>query len=113
MTLDGQVLNDGNTGDLDLSQFAVPAFNSINVTEGLGPTDSEGSNTFGGAVNLVSLRPTLEDHAALTGSLGSYGTSQAWFNATGTVGKLGYALAGNNYMQAGQDESIRVRLSTE
>jgi outer membrane receptor protein involved in Fe transport len=102
VTLDGQVLNDGNTGDLDLSQFAVPAFNSINVTEGLGPTDSEGSNTFGGAVNLVSLRPTLEDHAALTGSLGSYGTSQAWFNATGTVGKLGYALAGNNYMQAGQ-----------
>ena len=60
VTLDGQTLNDGNTGDLDLSQFAVPAFNSVNVTEGLGPTDSEGSNTFGGAVNLVSLRPTLQ-----------------------------------------------------
>ena len=30
---------------------AVPAFNSMSVTEGLGPTDAEGSNTFGGAVN--------------------------------------------------------------
>ena len=62
VTLDGQLLNDGNTGDVDLSQFAVPAFNSVNVTEGLGPTDLEGSNTFGGAVNFVSLRPTLESH---------------------------------------------------
>jgi outer membrane receptor protein involved in Fe transport len=102
VTLDGQTLNDGNTGDLDLSQFAVPAFNSINVTEGLGPTDSEGSNTFGGAVNLVSLRPTIQDHFSVSGSLGSYGTSQSWLNATGTVGKLGYALAGNGYQQAGQ-----------
>ncbi len=102
VTLDGQTLNDGNTGDLDLSQFAVPAFNSVNVTEGLGPADSEGSNTFGGAVNLVSLRPTLQEHFNFSGSLGSYGTSQAWLNATGTVGKLGYAVAGNNYQQAGQ-----------
>jgi outer membrane receptor protein involved in Fe transport len=102
VTLDGQTLNDGNTGDLDLSQFAVPAFNSIDVTEGLGPADSEGSNTFGGAVNLVSLRPTLQDHLNVSGSLGSYGTSQSWLNATGTVGKLGYALAGNVYQQAGQ-----------
>jgi outer membrane receptor protein involved in Fe transport len=102
VTLDGQTLNDGNTGDLDLSQFAVPAFGSVNVTEGLGPTDSEGSNTFGGAVNLVSLRPTQQDHFALSGSLGSYGTSQTWLNATGTLGKLGYALAGNVFQQAGQ-----------
>ncbi len=62
VTIDGQQLNDGNTGDIDLSQFAVPAFNSVNVTEGLGPTDLEGSNTFGGAVNFVSLRPTQDDH---------------------------------------------------
>lgn len=102
VTLDGQTLNDANTGDLDLSQFAVPAFGSVNVTEGLGPADSEGSNTFGGAVNLVSLRPTIEPHYALSGSLGSYGSSQSWLNATGTVGKLGYALAGNVYQQAGQ-----------
>ena len=102
VTLDGQQLNDGNTGDIDLSQFAVPAFNSINVTEGLGPTDAEGSNTFGGAVNFVSLQPTQQNHFNLSGTLGSYDTSQTWLNATGTLGKLGYALAGNNYQSFGQ-----------
>jgi outer membrane cobalamin receptor len=102
VTLDGQVLNDGNTGDLDLSQFAVPAFNSINVTEGLGPSDSEGSNTFGGAVNLVSLQPTQDERFAVSGSAGSYGTTQTWLNATGSIGKLGYAFAGNVYQSAGQ-----------
>ncbi|MBV9719354.1 MAG: TonB-dependent receptor [Candidatus Eremiobacteraeota bacterium] len=102
VTLDRQQLNDGNTGDIDLSQFAVPAFNSVNVTEGLGPTDLEGSNTFGGAVNFVSLRPTQENHLNLSTSAGSYGTTQSWINATGSIGKLGYALAGDSFQQAGQ-----------
>lgn len=102
VTLDGQQLNDGNTGDIDLSQFAVPAFNSVSVTEGLGPTDAEGSNTFGGAVNLVSLRPTVDPHFSLSTSAGSYGTTQSYLNATGSIGKLGYALAGNDLQQIGQ-----------
>ena len=102
VTLDGQTLNDGNTGDLDISQFPVAAFNSINVTEGLGPTDSLGSNTFGGAVNFVTLQPTQAEHFTLAGSLGSYGTSQIFLNATGSIGKLGYAFAGSNFQQAGQ-----------
>ena len=102
VTLDGQTLNDGNTGDLDISQFPVAAFNSINVTEGLGPTDSLGSNTFGGAVNFVTLQPTQTEHFTLAGSLGSYGTSQIFLNATGSIGKLGYAFAGSNFQQAGQ-----------
>ena len=109
VTLDGHPLNDGNTGDVDLSQFAVPAFNSVNVTEGLGPSDSEISNTFGGAVNFVSLQPTQKPHLNLSGSIGSYGTSQTWLNATGSAGKLGYAFAVNNYQQAGQvDETVAV-----
>ncbi|HKE37302.1 MAG TPA: TonB-dependent receptor, partial [Candidatus Baltobacteraceae bacterium] len=102
VTLDGHLLNDQNTGDLDLSQFAVPGFSAVSVTEGLGPFDSEGSNTFGGAVNFVSLRPTQEQHAAISGSIGSFGTTQTWLNASGTVGKLGYAVAGDNYQSAGQ-----------
>lgn len=109
VTLDGHPLNDGNTGDVDLSQFPVPAFNSIDVTEGLGPSDSEISSTFGGAVNFVSLQPTQTPHVNLSGSIGSYGTSQTSLNATGTSGKLGYALAANNFQQAGEvDENVPV-----
>ncbi len=92
-TLDGQLLNDGNTGDLDLSRFPVAAFSSVDVTEGLGPEDAEGSNTFGGAIDFVSLRPTQTPHYALSLSAGSFGRSEAWFNITGTQDRLGYALA--------------------
>ncbi len=93
LALDGQLLNDGNTGDLDLSRLPVAAFSAVDVTEGLGPEDSNGSNTFGGAINLVSLRPTQLAHQAFSASDGSFGRSEFWYNATGTIGRLGYATA--------------------
>jgi outer membrane cobalamin receptor len=94
--LDGQQLNDGNTGDLNLA-----AFSSLNVTEGLGPQDSNGSNTFGGSINMVSLRPTQDPHWAFSESFGSFGQSEVWLNATGTQSKLGYAFALDDTNAAG------------
>jgi outer membrane cobalamin receptor len=99
--LDGQQLNDGNTGDLDLSQFPVSAFSSVNVTEGLGPEDSNGSNTFGGSINMVSLQPTQTPHFAFGEAVGSFGYSDLWLNGTGTSSKLGYAFAVANNQVAG------------
>ncbi|HEV3153554.1 MAG TPA: TonB-dependent receptor [Candidatus Baltobacteraceae bacterium] len=93
VTLDGQLLNDANTGDLDVSQLPSAAFTSISVTEGLGPQDLEGSSTIGGAVNLVALRPTRDPHSALSLSTGSFGQNEIWYNATGSAKKLGYAFA--------------------
>jgi outer membrane receptor protein involved in Fe transport len=93
VALDGQLLNDGNTGDLDLSRFPTAAFSAIDVTEGLGPEDTNGSNTFGGAINLVSLRPTVTPHVGYSTSVRSFGESETWLNATGTTGRLGYAAA--------------------
>jgi outer membrane cobalamin receptor len=101
IALDGQLLNDGNTGDLDLSRFPVAAFSSVDVTEGLGPEDTNGSNTFGGAINFVSLRPTQDPHEAFSLSGGSFGQSEGWFNATGTQGRVGYALALDDQHEAG------------
>jgi outer membrane receptor protein involved in Fe transport len=101
LTLDGQLLNDGNTGDLDLSRLPVSAFSGVDVTEGLGPEDTNGSNTFGGAINLLSLRPTKDPHEALSYSGGSFGRSEGWFNATGTQGRLGYAFALDDQNEGG------------
>lgn len=101
LTLDGQLLNDANTGDVDISQLPVAAFNSISVSEGLGPQDLEGSSTIGGAVNLLSLRPTRDPHAAFSISGGSFGQSEGWFNTTGTTGRLGYALALDDQQESG------------
>jgi outer membrane receptor protein involved in Fe transport len=101
IALDGQLLNDGNTGDLDLSRFPASAFSAIDVTEGLGPEDSNGSNTFGGAIDLVSLRPTATPHYGFSLSGGSFGQSEAAFNATGTLGRLGYAAALDDQNETG------------
>jgi len=101
LALDGQLLNDGNTGDVDLSRLPVSAFSAVDVTEGLGPEDSNGSNTFGGAINLISLRPTKEPHEAVSFSGGSFDRTEAWFNATGTQGKLGYATALDDQNEGG------------
>lgn len=101
VTLDGQTLNDGNTGDVDLSRLPVAAFSAVNVTEGLGPEDRNGSNTFGGAINFVSLQPTQKAHFGFSDSAGSFGESNMWVNQTGSKGKLGYALALDNEHQQG------------
>ncbi|HEV7179623.1 MAG TPA: TonB-dependent receptor, partial [Candidatus Baltobacteraceae bacterium] len=101
IALDGQILNDGNTGDLDVSRFPVAAFRALDVTEGLGPRDSEGSNTIGGAVNLLSLRPTRDPHHAFSLSVGSFGRTEGWYNTTGTHGRFGYALALDNQQEHG------------
>jgi outer membrane cobalamin receptor len=101
IALDGQLLNDGNTGDLDLSRLPVAAFSAIDVTEGLGPEDSNGSNTFGGAINLITLRPTQDPHYSLGLSGGSFGRTEAYFNGTGTQGKLGYAIALDDQNESG------------
>jgi outer membrane cobalamin receptor len=101
IALDGEILNDANTGDLDLSRFPVAAFSNVDVTEGLGPADSEGSNTIGGAVNIISLQPTRDQHSAFSFSTGSFGTSEGWYNTTGTKGRLGYALALDDQQQHG------------
>ena len=101
IALDGQLLNDANTGDIDLSRFPIEAFSSANITEGLGPQDSEGSNTIGGALNLVALRPTKDPHFTFNESIGSFGMTDFWANDTGTRGKLGYAVALDTYHEAG------------
>ncbi len=110
VALDDQLLNDGNTGDLDLSRFPVAAFAAVDVTEGLGPEDSNGSNTFGGAINFVSLQPTLTPHFNFSGSVGSFGQSELWLNATGTHGRLGYAFALDNQHEGGYTTQPETRL---
>lgn len=99
--LDGQQLNDGNTGDLDLSQLPVAAFSAVDVTEGLGPEDSNGSNTFGGAINFISLQPTQVPHGAFSLSGGSFGQSEEFINSTGSQDRLGYAVALDDRNEAG------------
>ena len=114
ITLDGQTLNDGNTGDVDLSQLPVAAFSAINVTEGLGPEDANGSNTFGGAINLISLQPTQLKRVGFQESAGSFGQNELWLNATGTEKRLGYAFAVDDSQMRGYvNQNVPLYSSTD
>jgi outer membrane receptor protein involved in Fe transport len=110
LALDGQLLNDGNTGDLDISRLPVAAFSAVDVTEGLGPEDSNGSNTFGGAINFVSLRPSRDPHFGFALSGGSFGRTEEWLNATGSEGRLGYAFALDDQNESGYVSNQSVQL---
>lgn len=113
VALDGQLLNDGNTGDLDVSRLPVAAFSAVDVTEGLGPQDGEGSNTIGGALNLVSLRPTKDPHSAFSIATGSYGYNEQWANSTGTSNRLGYAFALDNQHESGVvNQSVELNVAS-
>ncbi len=93
IALDGQLLNNANTGDLDLASFPSSLLSAIDVSEGLGPEDTRGADTIGGEINLISLRPTATPQRMLRLSGGSFGTTSAEINATGRASRLGYALA--------------------
>ena len=101
IALDGQPLNDTNTGDFDLATLPTSLLSALDVSEGLGPEDARGADTIGGEVNLISLRPTAEPARALRLSLGSYGTSGIELNATGRAGRFGYALAAADQQRQG------------
>ncbi|MDB5071710.1 MAG: hypothetical protein JWM87_2821 [Candidatus Eremiobacteraeota bacterium] len=129
ITLDGQPLNDASTGDLDLALFPSAVLGAVDVSEGLGPEDHRGADTIGGEINLVSLRPTATPTRMLRLSAGSFGTTSAELNATGRIGRFGYALAGgrahsDGYVHdypatlnftdsAGDPATVAVRLGSE
>ena len=111
ITLDGQPLNDANTGDLDLALFPSAVLGAVDVSEGLGPEDHRGADTIGGEINLVSLRPTATPDRMLRFSVGSFGTSSVELNATGRSGRFGYALAGGRAHSDGYVHDYPVTLN--
>ncbi len=93
IALDGQVLNDTNTGDFDLSQLPLAGFSRFSITEGIGSETSAAANTIGGVIDLDTLEPSLVPHTAAALRLGAFDATQLSFTSTGTEHRLGYALA--------------------
>jgi outer membrane cobalamin receptor len=110
IALDGQLLNNANTGDLDLASFPSSVLSAIDVSEGLGPEDTRGSDTIGGEINLVSLRPTATPQRMVRLSAGSFGRTSAEINATGRLSRFGYALALGSAHSAGYVRDYPVNL---
>ncbi|HTW82879.1 MAG TPA: TonB-dependent receptor [Candidatus Sulfotelmatobacter sp.] len=100
--VDGHQVNNGSTGDFDLSLLDPADLQSIQVVYGIAPSALYGPNTLGGALNVRTLEPTTTPQTTVRFSDGSYDTFADTFDTTGTVGRLGYAFSYHRVTSGGQ-----------
>ncbi|GAC1402535.1 MAG: hypothetical protein NVSMB64_02560 [Candidatus Velthaea sp.] len=91
--IDGHEVNNGNSGDFDLSLLDPATFESVQVVYGIAPSALIAPSTIGGAINVRTLEPTATAHGLLRASAGSFNSFGETLQATGTANRLGYALA--------------------
>ncbi|MGA7247338.1 MAG: TonB-dependent receptor [Candidatus Cybelea sp.] len=91
--LDGHQMNNGNTGDFDLSLLDPAALQEVQVLYGIAPSSLIGPNTIGGGVNILTLSPTIAPHSLMRIYGGSFGTYGATIQTTGTDERFGYAVS--------------------
>lgn len=91
--IDGHPMNNGNTGDFDLSLLDPAALQEVEIVYGIAPSSLIGPNQIGGGVNITTLQPTIEPHALLRLFGGSYGSFGGTFQTTGTADRFGYAVS--------------------
>jgi len=100
--VDGHQVNNGSTGDFDLSLLDPANLDSVQVVYGIAPSALYGPNTLGGALNVVTLEPTLTPTTLERFSAGSYDTYGETVQATGTDGRWGYAFSVHRLTSGGQ-----------
>jgi len=110
--IDGHQVNNGNTGDFDLSLIDPNDFTVAELVEGISPSSLVGPTTIDGAINIRTLEPTQDPHETLRFSFGSFDSYAETLEATGTDGHLGYALSLHRTTTAGEVNQSIVDVST-
>jgi outer membrane cobalamin receptor len=100
--VDGHQINNGNTGDFDLSLLDPAELQSVEVVYGIAPSSLFGPNTLGGALNVRTLEPTSTDQTLIRFSAGSYNTFMQTLQATGSDDRWGYAFSLHRMTSGGQ-----------
>jgi outer membrane receptor protein involved in Fe transport len=93
VSIDGHQVNNGNTGDFDLSLLDPASLQDVQLVYGISPSSLVGPNTLGGAINILTLEPTTTPHALVRFFGGSYNSFGETLQATGTDGRFGYAFS--------------------
>lgn len=91
--IDGHPMNNGNTGDFDLSLIDPAALQEVQIVYGISPSSLIGPNTIGGGVNIITLQPTVTPHTLVRAYGGSDGMFGGTIQTTGTDDRFGYALS--------------------
>ena len=102
--IDGHPIGYGIKGGYNYQLSPVFPFRDIQVLYGSGGSNILGVNAIGGVVNFQTLDTTPNAHASFTQGFGSFERLASSVAATGTDGKLGYALA---YGVSGLDGPFR------
>lgn len=102
VSVDGHQVNNGNTGDYDLSLLDPADLENVQIIYGIAPSALYGPNTLGGALNVVTLEPTLTPESLERLSYGSFGTFTGTLQATGTDDRFGYAFSIHRMTSAGE-----------
>ncbi len=110
--IDGHQVNNGSTGDFDLSLLDPADLVSTQVLYGIAPSSLFGPNTLGGALNVRTLEPTGAPHFLERFTAGTFGTFGETLQATGTVDRLGYAFSLHRLTSAGDQEGTAYPNST-
>jgi outer membrane receptor protein involved in Fe transport len=100
--IDGHSVNNGATGDFDLSLLDPADLQSVQAVYGIGPSSLFGPNTLGGALNVRTLEPTAQSHLLERITTGSFDTSGLTLQATGTDDRLGYVFSFHRVISGGE-----------
>jgi outer membrane receptor protein involved in Fe transport len=99
--IDGHQMNNGNTGDFDLSLLDPAALQEVQILYGIAPSSLIGPNTIGGGINILTLQPTIAPQSLIRLFGGSYGTFGETIQTTGTDDRFGYAVSLHNTSSSG------------
>lgn len=80
----------GRGYDYQISPFW--GISAMNVVYGSGATGLYGAPTMAGAIDFQTINPTRERHFTFTQGFGDFGKTMTGLQATGSAGRLGYAL---------------------
>ncbi|HZT13852.1 MAG TPA: TonB-dependent receptor [Candidatus Baltobacteraceae bacterium] len=81
------------SGGFDYQVSPFIGLSNVDVIFGSGATGIYGAPTIAGAVNFLTIDPTQQPHAQFTQGFGDNAKELSTAQATGTYGKLGYAMA--------------------
>jgi hypothetical protein len=93
-TLDGHPIGLGIPGGYNYELSPLFGLRNVNVTYGSGGSDLFGVDAIGGVIDFQTIEPTLQPAVKLSEGYGTFDRSATIVQATGTSGRLGYAVAG-------------------
>ncbi len=102
--IDGHPIVVGSTGTYNLAYLSPYVLQSVEVVKGPGSAVPVINNAIGGTLNLRTLEPTAKSQRSIDYGLDNEVGSFINLQATGTAGKIGYAL---NYNSTGSPGAYR------